>query len=99
MIFEEHRFLKSENALLKNRISLLERSGAARGSVIESQVQQIGAMNEMIARKNEMLMNGEAAIEALKKQVAEEKKKRKRYILYGVGAGGVVVGVVMGVLK
>jgi len=98
-IFVEHDYLRTENTLLYERIALIERSAAARDMIISTQQRKFDTMTEIIVRKDAMIANDEAIIEGLKKQVAEEQKKRKRYTLYGVGAGVVVAGVVMGLLK
>ena len=98
-IFVEHDFLKTENVLLNERISLLERSGAAKDLIINSQQIQINALNEIIVRKDAMLMNSDAMIDVLKKQVVAEQKNRKQYTLYNIGIGMVIGGIVVAILK
>ena len=97
-IFAEHSFLKSENALLHERISLLERSGTAKDYIIQSQRDQINTLNEIIVRKDAMLKNSEAMIENMKRQVKAEQKDMRKF-WYGVGAGIAVSGVAVLILK
>ena len=85
----------ADNGLLKERVSLLERSGMEKDYIIRSQNGQIGALGEIIDKKDAMLMNCEAMMEGLKAQIAAEQKARKKYMLYGAGVGVAVVGVVM----
>ena len=98
-IFSEHQHLLSENELLNIRTALLERSGRAKDYIIQSQQTQINTLNGIVVRKDAMLMNNDAVIDGLKKQVATEQKDRKKYFLYGAGAGAVVVGVIVAVLR
>ena len=91
-IFAEHGFLKSENALLQHQVSLLNRSGRAKDLIIQSQAEQIGSLHEIVFIGDAMQSNSEAAIEALKKQLEAERRKRKmtRWV-----AGVAVVGAVL----
>ena len=98
LIFAEHDFLKSENALLQERIALLERSGSAKESLIRSQQAQINTLNEIIIKKDAMLMNSDAMIDILKSQIAAEQKKQKKF-WYGAGAGVAVGVTLMAILK
>jgi hypothetical protein len=96
-IFSEYGFLKPENALLKDRVSLLENAGAEKNRIIALQQEQIEAFGWMIAKKDAMLLNDEQVIKNLKRQVATEQKGRKKWMVIGVGV--VVIGVVAVVVK
>ena len=86
-IFTEHSFLKSENELLNSQISFLNRSATAKDYIIQSQREQIGALNDISVKKDAALTNCDAMIENLKKQVSKERQEQKKYFLYGAGAG------------
>jgi hypothetical protein len=95
-IFVEHGFLRSENTLLTERISLMERSGRARDCIIQSQQTQIGTLHSIIIKKDAIIMNGEASMDNLKAQM---KAAQKKHLLIGTGIGAAVAGVLVMILK
>jgi hypothetical protein len=99
LIFSEHSFLKSENTILNGQISILQRSGRAKDYIIDSQKSQINTQDEIIIKKDLIITNNNTVIESLKAQIKAEKKERKKYFLMGTGAGAIVVGVLVVVLK
>lgn len=94
-IFAEHRHLKSENKLLTERISLLERSGKARDYIIQSQQSQINTMYEIDVRKDAMLMNNDAMMDVLKSQIEAERRKQKKYAVMGGCVGAALLMVLL----
>ena len=97
-IFAEHSFLKSENTLLNNQIALLSETSQAMDCVIQSQRAQIAVLNDIIVKKDAMLTSGDSVIEILKKQIKAEQRDMKKFWC-GVGAGAVVAGVLIAILK
>ena len=98
-IFAEHSFLLSENKLLNDRISLLNRSGRAKDNIIQSQNEQIGVLSSILIKNDIIIKNSDAIIENLKAQIAAERNDRKKYVLFGAGVGATVVGVLVVTLK
>jgi len=86
-IFKERDFLLSENTILIGQVAALEGLSVEQNFVIQSQSRQIGTLNEIIVKKDAALMNCDAMIENLKKQIASEQSGRKKYLLYGAGGG------------
>ena len=93
-IFAEHSFLKTENKLLTNQIALLSHTSHAKDYMIQDQRAQINAMSEIIVAKDAIVANNNAMIENLKKQIVAEQKRRK-YLLYGAGAGAATTALLL----
>jgi len=98
IIFAEHSHLLSENIILTNRVSLLERSITAKDYIIQSQREQINTLGDIIVKKDAIILNNNAIIEGLKKQVKAEQKDMKKF-WYGAGAGVVVSAVAILIFK
>ena len=83
-----------QNGLLKERVALLEHSGKMKDFLLGSQEREIDMLDEIIAKKDAMLLNCDAMMENLRGQAAAERKKQRKCAVAGVGVG-VVVGVVL----
>ena len=95
LIFVEHDFLTKENRLLNERVSLLEHSGNTKDNLIQSLQSKIDILNEINSKKDTMLTNNDAMLSILKKQIADEQRRRKKAFWYGAGVGAIVVGIVV----
>ena len=97
-IFAEHDFLKTENALLNEQVSYFVLQTSNLKLQTAAQQSQIAALNEIIKKKDAIQTNSDAIIANLKSQIAAEQRNRKKYFLYGAGAGAAVV-VLIAIIK
>ena len=98
LIFAEHDYLKLQTSNLKLQTSNLKLQIEAKDQIIRSQLSQFDTVNEIIIRKDKIIANNDAIIDSLKKQITAEQKDMRKF-WYGVGAGVVVSGIAVLILK
>jgi len=91
LIFSDHDRLKSENNLLTVQISLLNRSASAKDYIINSQSDQIAALNAIIANNNAVIANNETAIISLKSTHSKIKNQKSKMTAAAIGASAAAI--------
>jgi len=93
-IFKERDYLLEENTMLLNGIALQKKLIYEYDQIVYRQKDQINYLNHIIIKKDDMINNNCITIDLLKKQIQKEQKEKKKFFLYGVGTGIVIVGIV-----
>lgn len=93
-IFSEHSFLKSENGILTDQISLLNRSGYAKDLMIKANQAQINALNDIVYRKDMIISNKDNEIAGLEQNITMLSRRNWKYLAVGTFASFVIYGVV-----